>query len=126
MNHFLITSDISHKVHTQDLMKQDWCDLVKAIEYRDVELESDHKHGLEMDICIADACRLYRHDISTQLVILYKKGKNVISVTDSIAIPDIINPLLGGKTRVLKSGLVTESQYGAAVDALLAEMQQMR
>ena len=29
--HLLIPSDISHKVHTQDLIKQDQRDMVKAI-----------------------------------------------------------------------------------------------
>ena len=42
LKHFLIPLDISHKVHTQDLMKKYWCDSVKAIECSDVEFESDH------------------------------------------------------------------------------------
>ena len=46
LNHFSIPSDISHKVHTQYLMKQYRCDLVKAIECSDVELESEQEQVL--------------------------------------------------------------------------------
>ena len=38
LNYFSKPSDISHKVHTQELMKQDWCNLVKAIECSNLEL----------------------------------------------------------------------------------------
>ena len=54
MNHLLIPSNISHKLHAQDLMKRYCCDLVKAIECSDVELDSEHKQVLEMDSCISD------------------------------------------------------------------------
>ena len=63
LNHFSIPLDIYYKVHNQNLMKQDWCDLVKAIGCSDVELESEHEQVLEMESCIADSQRLYRNDI---------------------------------------------------------------
>ena len=65
LNQLSIPLDISHKVCTQDLMKQDWCDFVKAIECRDVELESENEKFLNMESCIKDARRLYRHGILT-------------------------------------------------------------
>ena len=54
LNHFLTSSYISHKVHNQDLMKWDQCDLVKSVECGDVELKSKHEQVLEMESCIAD------------------------------------------------------------------------
>ena len=125
LNQFSIPSDISHKSHTQDLMKRDRCDLVKDIACSDVELESEHDEFLEMESCIEYAQRIYWHNIETQLGCLDKEGNNVTSLPEAIAIHDLLNPLLGGKTRVLESGFMIEPQYGAAVDALLAEMQRM-
>ena len=100
-------------------MKQDRCDLVKAIKCRDIELELDHKQVLEMESCIINARRLYQNDIATRLRILDNEGNDVTSQPDDIAIPALLNPLLGGKTRVLESGLMIEPQYGASVHALL-------
>ena len=125
LNHFLIHSDISHKVHTQDLIKRDRCNLVKTIECSDVELDSEDEQVLEVDNCIANTHRLYRHNIATRIGIIDKECNNLTSLPDAIAIPALLNPLLGGKTRVLGSGFIAEPQYGAAVDALVAEIQRM-
>ena len=87
MKHFSIPSD----------MKRDWCDLVKAVECSDVELESEHKKVLDMESFIADARRLYRNGIETGLRLLDKEGNNVTSLPEDIAISALIKPLLGAK-----------------------------
>ena len=100
LNHFLIPSDSSHKVYTQELIKEYRCDLVKDIDCSNVKLESEHYQFLETESCIDDDQRLYWNDIATQLRIIDKEGNNLSSLPDAIAITVLLNPLLGGKTRV--------------------------
>ena len=97
-NHFSIPSDILHKVHTKDLMKQERHDLVKAVDCNDIELESEHEQVWEMESCIADARRLYHRDILTQLGLTDKDSNDADSLPDAIAIPALLNLLMGGKT----------------------------
>lgn len=96
--HFSIPADISYKVHTQNLMKHERKDLVKAAECSTIGIESEHEQVLEMENCIADACQLCQKDIAMRMGLLDKDGDDVEKLPDVITIPALLNPLMGGKT----------------------------
>lgn len=124
--YFSIPSDISHKIHTCDLMKRERLDLVKSPECSDIDLESKHEQVLEMAPCIARACSLYCKDIATHLGLTEKDGNDADQLPDPISVAANLNPMMGGKTQILEASLMTESQHSAAIDTLLSEMQHMQ
>lgn len=97
-DHFSIPADISHKVHTQNLMKHKRKDLVKAAECSAVGKESEHKQVIEIKSCIANARQLYQKDISMRMGLLDADGDDVEKLPDVIAIPALLNPLMVKKT----------------------------
>ena len=116
---FTMVEDVSHMKATKDLRKRgEKTILVKTSSATVLSTEAnEYKQVIEMDSTINEYRKLYSSDLTERLQL------NDRRLPDSLSIPALLNPLFGLKNQIVGSGLMSESQYCAARNHLLNDMQ---
>jgi hAT family C-terminal dimerisation region len=79
-----------------------------------------------MEECIEDFRELYAKDMLERCGVTKNDGTPTEKLPVTIAIAALLNPLYGGQTNIVKSGLMTREQYKHAEHSLIGRMQLMR
>ena len=117
-NTFTMVEDVSHMKATKDLRKRGEKTILVKTSATVLSTEAnEYKQVIEMDSTIKEYRKLYSSDLAKRLQL------NDPRLPDSLSIPALLNPLFGLKNQIVGSGLMSESQYCAARNHLLNDMQ---
>ena len=121
---FMMYADKSH-TNLPDLSNRDrtvnvyGCDHVHAGMYNGVNEE-------EMEPCIELFRELYAKDMAFRCGLVDEEGDAVDHLPTIIGMSCLMNPMYGGETNIVKSGLMTQTQYKNAYEDLMRRMTSMR
>ena len=116
---FTMVEDVSHMRATKDLRKRGEKTILVKTSSATVSstVANEYKQVIEMDSTINEYRKLYSSDLTERLQL------NDPRLPDSLSIPVLLNPLFGLKNQIVGSGLMSQSQYRAARNHLLNNMQ---
>ena len=118
---FPMFGDISHS-DVPDLAAQNKTKIVVAT----LSDATDDANETVMEPCIRLFRELYADDMEERCGLVEEIGEPANKLPTILALSALLNPLYGGKRRIVKSGLMTEEQYNHALEDLYCRLQLMR